>query len=55
MSDIFNAWNIEDIEFPEGALDAVDKTTVEPGFYKRVIWRKEMWLDEEGNLQVFQN
>lgn len=55
LSDIYNAWNEENVEFPEGALDAVNKTTAEPGFYKRVVWRKEMWLDGDGNLQVYQN
>lgn len=55
MSDIYNSWSSDDITWPEGGMEAVNKTTSQPGFYKRVIWRKDMWLDEEGNLQVFQN
>ena len=55
LSDIYNAWNMDEVTWPEAGMEAVNAATNEPGFWKRVIWRKEMWLDEEGNLQVFQN
>jgi hypothetical protein len=55
LSDIYNAWDDDSIEWPEGGIEEVNKTTKEPGFWKRVIWRKDMWLDAEGNLQVYKN
>ena len=55
MSDIYNAWDDDSIEWPEGAMEEINKTTEQAGFWKRIIWRKDMWLDEDGNLQVYQN
>lgn len=55
VSDIYNAWNIDNVTWPEGAMESINETTTENGFYKRVIWKKLMWLDAEGNLQVYQN
>ena len=54
MSDIYNAWG-DDITWPDGGIDAVNETTKEAGFWKSVIWMKEMWLDADGNLQVYRN
>ena len=55
MSDIYNAWNVENVTWPEEGMEAVNKSSKEPGFWKRVIWFKEMWLDSEGNLKVYEN
>lgn len=55
ISDIYNSWNIEGVEYPQEGMDELNKLTDKPGFYKSVIWKKEMWLDQEGNLQAYKN
>ena len=55
MSDIYNAWNIDNVEWPQEGIDELNKLSDQPGFYKTVIWKKEMWLDSDGNLQTFEN
>ncbi len=52
ISDVYNAWNTEDVAWPEEGMTEVQKTMVDPGFYKSVIWHKEMWLDADGNLRT---
>lgn len=51
LSDIYNPMNTE-VTWPEEGMTEVGKTMVDPGFYKSVIWHKEMWLDGEGNLRT---
>ena len=50
IGDIYNAWNIEDVTYPEEGMTEINKTTEKAGFWKSVIWKKEMWLDEEGDF-----
>lgn len=48
-SDMYNAWNTE-ITFPEDGLTEVNNLMKNQAFYKRVVWRKVMSLDADGNL-----
>ncbi|TDQ32852.1 hypothetical protein [Zeaxanthinibacter enoshimensis] len=49
--DIFNAWTSE-VEWPQEGLEAVSKTMKNEQFYKRVIWQRRMWLDDQGKLMT---
>jgi len=49
ISDIYNAWNNE-TTYPEDGMTEVNNLMKNQAFYKRVIWRKVMTLDAEGNL-----
>jgi len=49
LSDIYNAWNNE-TTYPEDGMTEVNNLMKNQAFYKRVIWRKVMTLDAEGNL-----
>jgi len=51
-SDIFNAWN-KDVTWPEEAMTEAGKLMKDQSFYKSVVWRKDMWLDSDGNLKTF--
>jgi len=49
MSDIYNAWNSE-VTWPTEGMNEINKITEKPGFYKSVVWRKMLWLDEDGKF-----
>jgi hypothetical protein len=49
MSDMYNAWNNE-VTFPEDGLKEANDLMKNQSFYKRVVWRKVMTLDADGNL-----
>lgn len=49
MSDMYNAWNNE-VTFPEDGLKEANDLMKNQSFYKRVVWRKVMTLDANGNL-----
>lgn len=49
MSDVYDSWN-KDIDFPEEGWKETSDLMKNKDFYKRVIWRKVMHLDSEGNL-----
>ncbi|WP_242121714.1 hypothetical protein, partial [Aestuariivivens sediminicola] len=49
MSDIYDSWNT-DIDFPEEGWKKTSDLMKNQDFYKRVIWKKVMSLDSEGNL-----
>ncbi len=54
LSDIYNAWNSE-ITWPEDGLTAVGETMETPGFYKSVVWKRQMWIDGDGNFHKTEN
>ncbi|WP_370480300.1 hypothetical protein [Tamlana flava] len=49
MSDIYDSWNT-DVDLPEEGWNETKKLMKNQYFYKRVIWRRVMFLDSEGNL-----